>query len=477
MDDSGCLTPEAICFADELQENHLAVVRRHIKTCYVCAQQKADITKTAQQIRSAKPLTTKSHDALKTTRQAALREVVVRRMKLPDQPDLANPHIPWSRSKNFWLSALICFATAILAIGITILFQFVTCKRTPHAPPFVVRFSKAQLHTNFGASIVAVGQSANGVIAVGTTSGDILLLQKPGPHFYLLFDHNSTDHKTQPEAGTEKVMPPNHDGQITSLSFSDNGRYLLSTGGHSAIFWDTESRKMVRQVKGSDLITAGVLDAAGQTAFFGTSLGYLLRWPLDRPDAQGIKRFHCHRWSVYSARRRLPETQRCPFGTYVEMDNGQSTCAYPVTHLVRQNSLLVRACRDGVVSFMDLSKQRYRGYSSGALNTLTFVGPNHLLLGMTKGELQILRILDRKDPPHGEIEKTLAQKFFPTAASSVGDLIAVAKEKRIHFWKDKMPAGALDVPNKVVWLGLKTKPLGILILLEDGRLEWRLISF
>jgi len=81
LDSSGCLTPEVICFIEELNDDQQAAVERHLRSCTVCAQQQAVAAKAAERIRSGRLRVGVPADARIVARQAALKSVVMRRKR------------------------------------------------------------------------------------------------------------------------------------------------------------------------------------------------------------------------------------------------------------------------------------------------------------------------------------------------------------------------------------------------------------
>lgn len=293
---------------------------------------------------------------------------------------------------------------------------------------------------------VASGAAGPGDLFVaGTPKGEVLLATGAG----------------QAPARVGEDRP--HDGPVTVVQISGDGRRLLSIGGKTAALWDLQARRLVRQVRGPEVITAGALHPAGQIAFFGTGQGHVLRWPLDRPSAQGVKGFACGGTRVLPARMQLPEKERCPYGTYVEPPEGPPACLYPVTHLVFLPKKLARACRTGDGAILELESRGVRYFAAGHLRTLTPVGPD-LLLGRAEGQLRLYGSAQRK------VIRSLAPDGEPSAAVSDGQLVAVAQRGAIRLWhRDHSRAvGELAVDRRVVWLDLRRNELRAL--LEDGRL-------
>lgn len=63
IDSKGCLTVEACCFIDQLTDEQRLVVERHIRSCSVCAQQRALIATTVSRVRRGRPRLVSTLDA------------------------------------------------------------------------------------------------------------------------------------------------------------------------------------------------------------------------------------------------------------------------------------------------------------------------------------------------------------------------------------------------------------------------------
>ena len=257
---------------------------------------------------------------------------------------------------------------------------------------------------------------------------------------------------------------PNHDSAISALSFSPDESQLLSVGGHTAVLWDVKTRKMIRQVRGPQDLTAGLILPDGKAAFFATRYGHVLRWDLSKSEAEEVKGFGCRANLVPPERQRLDPAKRCVSGFY-ELHGDQPICFYPVTQLVRRGDQVARACLEGTVGIMDLATRRVRWSNiAGVLGSLTFVGQDLLLFGRRDGELRLWQIAEKK------VAGSLIPGVRSTASASDGTLVAVASPKKIRIWRKGQPqvAGAVTVPRPVVWLSLKQGELRAL--LDDGRL-------
>ncbi len=55
LDERGCLTPEALCFTEQLTPQHQGAVERHLQHCPACAQQQATLTRAAARFQQDRP--------------------------------------------------------------------------------------------------------------------------------------------------------------------------------------------------------------------------------------------------------------------------------------------------------------------------------------------------------------------------------------------------------------------------------------
>jgi len=105
-----------------------------------------------------------------------------------------------------------------------------------------------------------------------------------------------------------------------------------------------------------------------------------------------VKGLACGGTGVVPARLHLPERERCPYGTYVEADDGTRACVYPVTQLAASERHVARACRAGTLAILELGSMGVSFFSAGHLATLTFVGGDLLLLGRAEGQLRLYQL-------------------------------------------------------------------------------------
>ncbi len=265
-------------------------------------------------------------------------------------------------------------------------------------------------------------------------------------------------------AASRPAAPPGHDGPVVALDFSSDGRYLVSIGGHSAIWWDLDKRRMLRQVRGPHDLTAVAFGPSSSAAFFANSRGHLYRWRHDQSQAEAVRGFFCRPTPVPPERQRLDPDKRCTVGHY-SLEDYKQVCLYPVTQLVRRGQQLARACREGTVGVMDLRSRRIRWSNlAGHLRGLAFVGDKQLLFGRADGELRLW------DLDQQRVVRSLVPGVRADAVGSDGGLIAAAQGARLRLWwrEQTKVIGAVTVPRRVVWLRLKRPDLELL--LDDGRL-------
>jgi hypothetical protein len=333
-------------------------------------------------------------------------------------------------------------STLALVLGALVL---TTCRcEEENRSPVRVRTGAPRLVLDLKLRVASGAAGPGGIFVAGTPKGEVVL---------------ATPGKAPARVGEGRT----HEGPVNVVQISGDGRRLLSIGGKTAALWDLQTRRLVRQVRGPQVITSGALHPDGRLAFFGTDQGHVLRWPLDRASAGGVKGFACGGTRVLPARMQLPEKERCPYGTYLEPPEGPPACLYPVTHLVFLPKTLARACRTGDGAILELTSRAVRYFAAGHLRTLTPVGPD-LLLGRAEGQLRLYRPAERK------VIRSFAPEGEPSAAASDGQLVAVAQRGAIRLWhRDhaRPVAGPLSVDRRVVWLGLAGHELRAL--LEDGR--------
>ncbi|MCC6751571.1 MAG: hypothetical protein IT371_28220 [Deltaproteobacteria bacterium] len=339
------------------------------------------------------------------------------------------------------------------------------CKRAS-APAVRVSVQQGRLRASFGPGMTAGAQGPEGRFAAGTSRGGVVFLRRDGEAPVRLLEDLGQRPRRRPEE--RGPAPASHDGRIDALEFSPDGRHLLSAGGHSAVYWDTERREMVRQVKGPYVVTAAAFDPEGKSVFFGTETGNVMRWSVDLPEAMGVHHFSCGATPVEPAQMALPPARRCPVGLYLEPPVGKPICAYRVTQLVRLGDTLARACREGMVGLLDLKTRGITWALAGALQTLTFVDKDQLVFGRDDGELRLYHARSQ------EVVRLLpgAEEQPPDAAASAAGLVAIAQRGRVRFFHAASGelSGAVTIPVRATWVSLSGTPLELTVLLEDGRL-------
>jgi hypothetical protein len=339
------------------------------------------------------------------------------------------------------------------AVAVTAVLVSLTSTGCPKEPPPAIQVTIGA-ETTEGAlgERVSVGVAGPGLLAAGTPRGAVLLRRASA-------------------AARRLGDQPLHEGPVVALAISADGKRLLSAGGRTVAAWDVERATLIRRVSGPQAITAAVLDGSGQIAYFSTSQGHVLRWPLGSPAAEPQPHLACAAAAVTVGQMRLPEERRCAFGTYVEPPTGKGICAYPITALSLDGTRLARACREGTLVLTDLRGGAASFYLAGYLRTLTRVG-DLLLLGRGEGELRLY------DPTSGKVRRELAPPGAADAAAAKGSIVAVAQGRVVRLWHIDSPTalGSAPVPARVVWLGLVGAPDTLRLLLEDGRLITRSLT-
>jgi hypothetical protein len=77
LDGQGCLTPEGMCFIEQLGLHQQGAVERHLQSCPVCAQQVTTLARTAAAFEQARPLVPVPAEIRLLSRQVALRSPVL----------------------------------------------------------------------------------------------------------------------------------------------------------------------------------------------------------------------------------------------------------------------------------------------------------------------------------------------------------------------------------------------------------------
>jgi WD40 repeat protein len=258
-----------------------------------------------------------------------------------------------------------------------------------------------------------------------------------------------------------------HDGPVTAISFSANGKRLFSVGGKVAAAWDLEERRLIRELAGPQRLTAGVMHPDGKSAYFGTAQGHVMRWRLGARGADAVREFACRGSLVYPARMRLPKKRRCPYGTYLETDEGKAVCTYPVTHLLIGGNKLLRSCRQGNLAILDLNTLKIEWHLAGHLTALAPAGADTLLLGRADGKVGLYRTSDR------EIVQPLQPEVRPIAAAASGALVAVAAgaEVRVYHRKHPRNLAKVEVSAPPVWVAIREQGTRLVVATKNGRMR------
>ena len=229
--------------------------------------------------------------------------------------------------------------------------------------------------------------------------------------------------------------------------------------------------QLVNYLRGPQTLTVGVLGPAGREAFFGTDRGYVMRWRVDRHEAQPMSGFRCRVHMVSPARIGLPKDRRCPHGTYDTNRRGQGYCAYPATHLTRRGTRLAVACRDGYVNVLDLPTRRQRYRFAGALGGLAFVAAQKLVFVRRDGRIQLYD--DAETDNDASLRDIATFGRGAGIAAAAGELIAISTQARITLLpvSGGRPAGVLRLAATPVWVGLKISGTRgtLTTILKDGQ--------
>lgn len=359
------------------------------------------------------------------------------------------------------------------------------CKEREGASEQLARFQKPVLRWKQELHIAAALRLGDG-LALGTTRGGVALADAKGKLYWLLdVDAPPPKKKTKatPAKGdaasrpTSRPVRPRHIGGVSALDVSDDGKRLLSSGGKTIAWWDLTRRSLGRHLRGPHRIKTARFAPDGQSAFFGTDQGHVLRWHLAKGEAKAVAQLGCGARYVDVFRRGRPESERCPYGTYGENKKGQPYCAYPATHLARRGKTLARACRTGTLGVLSLETKAIKHYNmAGALADLHFADDDELLLARNDGLVARYSIKGNNEP-----QARRKGRAEPTCASSSKKLFAVGHSKSITLWhRDQMTRlGGVRVPAPVVWVELRevsAKGGSLEALLADGqRLSWRFV--
>jgi hypothetical protein len=343
------------------------------------------------------------------------------------------------------------------ALALASLLVTPACKREVAAPPrptLEVELGPERTLAELGARLSAGAGGPGELVAAGTEQGVVLLLGGSAP---------------APLGETAL-----HDGRVSALAFSADGRHLLSVGGKLCAWWSTARRALVRQVHGPQEITsAWLLERAGAPrAYFGTDHGAVVRWDPSQAKAEPLPRLACPAVALSPGQLAAPQAKRCPYGRFVPDPRGAGVCAYPVTAMAASGGRLAWACREGGLRLLELGSESLDGFSPGWLRTLTPLADGQVLAGRGEGQLRVYALAEKK------LLRELTPEGAPEAAASAGELTAVAQPGAIRIWAGEAPRAVASAPSKArtVWLGLRrTSPTAaeLRLLTVDGKLSLR----
>jgi len=331
---------------------------------------------------------------------------------------------------------------------------------------------------------VTTAKRVGASLALGTAAGGVALVDNKGKLLWLLNPNTPESRPTSQPTASPVSLPSSrpavllrHEGGVKALDVSDDGKRLLSAGGRTIAWWHLgrhRGRLLGRHLRGPHRITTVRFSPDGESAFFGTDQGHVLRWKLVRGEAKAISALSCGARYVDVFRKGLPENERCPYGTYGENKKGNPYCAYPATHLARRGETLARACRTGTLSVSSLTGATIKHYNlSGALADLHFAGDNELLLAREDGFIARYNISTGV-----EFDARRKGVKEPTSACSAEKMFAIGHSKSITLWhrEQQTRLGGVHLPAPAIWIELRnvTDKGGILeALLANGqRLSW-----
>jgi hypothetical protein len=123
LDGRGCLTAEAIVFAEQLAAEQRAVVERHGRSCVACAQLQTSIARATDRFRRARPRLPVPSELRQIARHAALHGMARRPRTATTTARLrskggrarhAQLGRPFYRSRTFWIATLTGAGTALV---------------------------------------------------------------------------------------------------------------------------------------------------------------------------------------------------------------------------------------------------------------------------------------------------------------------------------------------------------------------------
>ncbi len=325
------------------------------------------------------------------------------------------------------------------------------CKQAPAAPTLRVQVGAARTQLELREPVVAFAAGPGELFAAGTAKGEVVLHAK---------------------GAAPRRLEAVHDGPVVALAFAADGSGLLSAGGRVAAWWDLPAGKLAHKVQGPQQLTAAALRErpGGLEVYFGTAQGSMLRWDPSTTRATPLRDLACPAWPVNAEKRTAPEAERCPYGTYVEAEDGSgAACVYAVTAIGVAGVELARACREGSLHLRDLASGKGNGATAGFLRTLTPLQGGRWLLGRDEGELRVF------DAGSRAVVKELRPSGTPDAAAASGELLAAAHGGVVRLWQTsgpaREPAASVEVSGRVVWLQLQGAPPLLRVLDGRGRLS------
>ena len=346
-------------------------------------------------------------------------------------------------------------ATALLALlALLALVLPGACRQPePPPPPAPLRALEPRQLASLGTAVRCGALHPSGLVAAGTEAGSVLVAGTGAPRVF--------------------GGPRFHQGPVVGLQFSSDGKHLLSAGGRRAVWWVTESGSVEREVQGPQRITAALLrePPGGATAYFGTAMGAMVSWSVKDKGARPLRELACAAMQVSDVRARLPEAQRCPYGAFVEAQDGSgAACVYPVTTLALAGSTLWRACREGSLRGEDLDAHGPRlGFGVGFVHSLAVREDGLMVLGRDEGELRLFDV--KRSLVVGELQPRGTARL----AHSAGTFLGVAQGRRVHIYvgQSREPSASFELTSPAVALAVHASPPQVLTLTAAGQAETR----
>lgn len=326
------------------------------------------------------------------------------------------------------------------------------CPKETERPRPKVRMPQLVVEAELGVEACMGAVAADGRLAVGTRGGGVLLVSADRKRrSWVLSQAEGSGVDGGVDGGGEGVdTRPQHDGPISALAFSRDGRRLLSAGGRSILWWQVQpSVKLLAQIRGPQAITAAVLDAQDRFALLGTFQGHVLRWPLNAGPAQPLPRLSCGGMAVGGRLKHLPPERRCPAGTFVELPGGRGVCTYPATHLLRHGKRFALACRTGTVTLFEIDRGLPRYYLAGALTAMALISRDRMLFARRDGEARVYDFANKK------LLASFRPGFVPTVVGAAQDhaLLLAGKAKLALFSHSGQSLRRATIEDKPAWIG------------------------